>query len=65
VLDQINGQKLDDSRAFMRAIAAQPPGEVVRLTVWRNGQKQEIPVSVAAWPNDKPDGGAMTGQAAA
>jgi serine protease Do len=65
VLDQVNGLKLDDSRAFMRAIAVQPPGEVVRLTVWRNGQKREIPATVAAWPNYKPDGGAMTGQAAA
>jgi serine protease Do len=65
VLDEVNGQKLDDSRAFMRAIAILPPGEVVRLTVWRNGQKREIPATVAAWPNYKPDGGAMTGQAAA
>ena len=39
VLDQVNGQQLDDSRAFMRAIAVMPPGEVVHLTVWRNGQQ--------------------------
>jgi serine protease Do len=65
VLDQINGQPLDDSRAFMRAIAVQPPGSVVRLSIARNGQKQEIPATVGAWPNFKPDGGAMTGQAAA
>jgi serine protease Do len=65
VLDQINGQKLDDSRAFMRAIAIVPPGEVVHLTVWRNGHMQEIPATVAAWPNYKPGGGALTGQAAA
>jgi serine protease Do len=65
VLDQVNGQKLDDSRAFMRANAVQPPGEVVKVTVWRNGQKHEMPATVAAWPNYKPDGGAVTGQAAA
>jgi serine protease Do len=65
VVDQVNGQPLDDSRAFMRAIAVQPPGEVVRLTVWRNGQKHEVSATVATWPNYKPDGGAMTGQAAA
>jgi serine protease Do len=65
VLDQINGQKLDDPRAFMRAIAVLPAGEVVHLTVWRNGQQRETPATVAAWPNQKPDGGAMTGQAAA
>ena len=65
VLDQVNGQTLDDSRAFMRAIAVQPPGAVVRLTVWRYGQKHEIPATVVAWPNYKPEGGAMTGQVAA
>jgi serine protease Do len=65
VLDQVNGQKLDDSRAFMRAIAVLPPGEVLHLTVWRNGQQHDIPATVAAWPNYKPDGGAMTGTAAA
>ena len=65
VLDQVNGQRLDDSRAFMRAIAVLPPGEAVHLTIWRNGKPQDIPVTVAAWPNEKPDGGMMTGQAAA
>jgi serine protease Do len=65
VLDQINGQRLDDSRAFMRAIAVQPAGEVLHLTVWRNGQKREVTATVAAWPNYRPDGGAVTGQAAA
>src|SRR4051794_28857732 len=54
VLDQINGQPLDDSRAFMRAIAAQLPGEVLRLAIWRNGQKHEVPATVSAWPNYKP-----------
>ncbi len=65
VLDQIDGQTLDDSRAFMRAIAVHPPGDVVHLTVWRNGQKHEIAATVAAWPNYKPSGGMMTGQTAA
>jgi serine protease Do len=65
MLDEINGQKLDDSRAFMRAIAVVPAGEVVHLTVWRNGEKHEFPATVAAWPNYKPDGGVMTGQMAA
>ncbi len=65
VLDVVNGQKLDDSRAFMRAIAILPPGEVAHLTVWRNGQKRDVSATVAAWPNYKPDAGAMTGQAAA
>ncbi|MEA2791941.1 MAG: serine protease Do [Acetobacteraceae bacterium] len=65
VLDQVNGLKLNDSRAFMRAIAMQPPGDVVHLATWRNGQKQEISATVAGWPNYKPDGGVMTGQVVA
>lgn len=65
VLDQVDGQKLDDLRAFMRAIAVVPPGTVAHLSVWRNGQKHEIAATVAPWPNYKPDGGVMTGQAAA
>ncbi len=64
VLDQINGQPLDDSRAFSRAIAALLPGTVVRLTAWHRGQKREISATIAAWPNYKPNGGVMTGQAA-
>jgi serine protease Do len=65
VLDQVDGQRLDDSRAFMRAIAVHPPGDVVHLTVWRAGRTHDIAATVSAWPNYKPNGGMMTGQAAA
>ena len=64
VLDQVDGQPLDDSRAFLRAIVVQPLGQLVHLTIWRNGQKREITATVAAWPNYKPNGGVMTGQVA-
>jgi serine protease Do len=64
VVDQIDGQALDDSRAFQRAIAMHTPGAVVHLTVWRSGQKQDVPVTVAGWPNYKPNGGVMTGNEA-
>src|SRR6185437_1066512 len=47
------------------AIAVQSPGTVVHLVVWRRGKKLDIPATVAAWPNPKPNGGVMTGQAAA
>jgi serine protease Do len=65
VLDQINGQKLDDSRAFMRAIAVLPLGDVAHLTAWRHGRKNEIAATVAGWPNYKPDAGVMAGPMAA
>jgi serine protease Do len=61
VLDQVNGQPLDDSRAFMRAIAVLPPGEAAHLTIWRHGHKTDISATVAGWPNYKPDGGVMSG----
>jgi serine protease Do len=65
VLDQINGQSLNDSRAFSRAIAILPPGTVIHLTAFHRGRKLEITTTVTAWPNYKPNGGVMTGQAAA
>jgi serine protease Do len=61
VLDQIDGQPLDDSRAFLRAIVVLPPGETVHLTTWRNGQKHEISATVTAWPDYNPS--AMTSEA--
>jgi serine protease Do len=65
VVDRIDGQAMDDSRAFQRVIAKHTPGQVVHLTVWRSGQKQEVAVTVAGWPNYKPNGGVMTGAEAA
>ena len=64
VLRQLNGQRLDDSRAFMRAIAELPIGQPVRLTIFRGDKEQEVIATVAAWPNAM-SAGMMTGQAAA
>ena len=64
VLRQLNGQRLDDSRAFMRAIAELPIGQPVRLTIFRGDKEQEVTATVAAWPNAM-SAGMMTGQAAA
>jgi serine protease Do len=62
ILDEINGRQLDDSRAFMRAIAVLPVGQIAHLTIWRNGEKHEISATVGAWPNYKPNGGALPKQ---
>jgi serine protease Do len=64
VLEQFNGQNLNDARAFMRAIAESPLGKPVRLTVFRAGKRQEVSATVAPWPNIMTNG-VMTGQAAA
>jgi serine protease Do len=65
VIDRIDGHKLDDSRAFMRAIAIHTPSEVVHLSIWRGGQKQDVALTVEGWPNYKPNGGVMSGHEAA
>jgi serine protease Do len=64
VLEQFNGHRLNDSRAFMRAIAETPVGKPVRLTIYRGDKKQEVDATVAPWP-DEMHGGIVTGQAAA
>jgi serine protease Do len=61
VLQSINGTKLDDSRAFNRAIVMMPVGGPAHLTVWRDGKEQDVTTTVAAWPNYMPNGGMMHG----
>jgi serine protease Do len=41
----------DNSRALMRAIAKAPTGKAVTLTVWRDGQTLQVPVTVRAGPH--------------
>jgi serine protease Do len=64
VLEQFNGKRLDDSRAFMRAIAESPLGQSVRLTIFRGDKEQDVTATVAPWPNAM-RGGTVTEQAAA
>lgn len=64
VLEQFNGKRLSDSRAFMRAIAESPLGQPVRLTIFRGDKEQDVTATVAPWPNAL-RGGMMTEQAAA
>jgi serine protease Do len=65
VLEAYNGQRLTDSRAFMREIARSTVGTPAHLTISRLGAEREITVTVAAWPNFVPDTGVITGMAAA
>ena len=46
----INGERVDSSRALVRAVAAVAPGQMVRVTVVREGRPQEIPVQVGRRP---------------
>jgi len=46
----VNGDKIDTSRALIRAVAAVPPGSSVTITVRRGGQQMDIPVTVGRRP---------------
>ena len=52
-----------DSRALMREVTQTPLGRTVPLTVWRDGQQREVPVTVAAWPGMVIERGAMMASA--
>ena len=54
VLERLNGQQLNDARAFTRAIVVMPIGQSVQVTVWRAGQEREFTATLAEWPNHLP-----------
>lgn len=50
ILLSVNGVKVDDARASMRALVQIPPGDPAQLTVWRGGATQTLTVTMAPWP---------------
>jgi serine protease Do len=50
VVVAVNGEHIETSRGLIRAVAAVPPGNGVRLTVRRQGREIEIPVTVGRRP---------------
>jgi serine protease Do len=46
----VNGDKVDSSRALIRAVAAVTPGASATLTIRRGGQQMNIPVTVGRRP---------------
>ncbi len=49
VLD-VDGQRMEDSRALQLKISMMAPGVTVKLTIFRSGATQEIPVKLAEMP---------------
>ncbi|WP_027368396.1 DegQ family serine endoprotease [Desulfocurvibacter africanus] len=47
VITRVNGQPVEDSRTLTMRIGAMPPGERVKLTVWRGGKQKEYTVKLA------------------
>lgn len=46
VVLEVNGQKIDDSSALLRAIATEAPGSKVNMVVWRDGERKNITVQL-------------------
>jgi serine protease Do len=52
VIVRVNGEVVDSSRAVIRAVAATPPGESVRLRVRRQARELDVPVTVGRRPDN-------------
>jgi serine protease Do len=53
VITEVNGDKVADPRDLARKIAELGPKKDADLTVWRNGEKQTIDVTLGSMPMDK------------
>ena len=56
VVTAINGEGVDTTRALLRAVAATPPGQALRLTVKRGLQSLEVGVTVGRRPAEPQPG---------
>ncbi len=50
----VNGDRIDSARSLIKAIAATPPGNSVRLLVRRGAQNLDVPVTVGRRPAESP-----------
>ncbi|MBN9564116.1 MAG: trypsin-like peptidase domain-containing protein [Alphaproteobacteria bacterium] len=50
VVTAVNGARVDSARSLIRAVAATPPGNSVRLTLRRQGRDMDVPVTVGRRP---------------
>ena len=53
VIVAVNGEKIDDSRDLARKIAELPPNTDVKLSIVRYGEKREVDMKLATFPNNK------------
>ena len=56
VVTAINGEGVDTTRSLLRAVAATPPGQALRLTVRRGTQSLEVGVTVGRRPAEPQPG---------
>jgi S1-C subfamily serine protease len=54
IIIAVNGSPVTSVADLTGAISEYPVGTVIHLTILRHGQKLDIPVKLAAWPNQQP-----------
>lgn len=54
VVVAINGERIETSRGLIRTVAGAPPGNILRLTIRRQGRDIDIPVTVGKRPTEQP-----------
>jgi Do/DeqQ family serine protease len=52
IITAVNGQTVDTSNQLQLRISESAPGTVVKLSVWRDGKTQEIPVTLGTLPEN-------------
>lgn len=51
VIQKVGGLEVRDENHFINIVGGLPPGEQIKLTVWRNKQARSIDMTVAEWPS--------------
>jgi S1-C subfamily serine protease len=57
VILQLNGQDVSDPNALSQLVASKRPGDTVELTILRDGEKQQVEVTLGERPDSVGDGG--------
>jgi len=52
VILEIDGQSIGSPRELQRVISITPVGTPVRVSLWRDGQSQELTVTVGRFPDE-------------
>jgi serine protease Do len=61
VITRFNGQEVDSARTLSRVVAAAPPSEAAKVTVWRDGRSRELSVELGAAEQTEQVASANTG----
>ncbi len=51
VIQKVGGLEVRDENHFINIVGGLPPGEQIKLSVWRNKQARSIDMTVAEWPS--------------